>query len=246
MATAPPDIALRALWPGALLWVGVGGWAFERMPPDGRAGVLLALGWWLLLITGRSRLGGGTCCPSPWPRWSDLAMGAMMGTLWWHADTCLAGAGPAALWVALHLGLMSTPLWITRPVRRRLSRHWAHGEGLGLWLLMLGLALLAPTHAGAAWALMATLSVIWALEPIRRSAPHPPRALRWSLNLALLAGPVGLWALHQAWPTHGPTAFFHGLAGLATLATLAHVSAALKRGVKTRRYNCAVQSVHTG
>jgi hypothetical protein len=229
-------LSLRALWPSALLWVGVGGWAFERLAPDGRAGGLLALGWWVLLMAGRWRHGAGACCPSPWPRGSDLAMGAMMGTLWWHADTCLAGAGPALLWVALHLGLMTAPFCVARSMRRRLSRHWNDGWGLGLWLLVLALSLCAPDQPGAALGLMAALSLAWALEPTRLRAPAQPHAVRWDLNLALLAGPIGLWALHQAWPTQGPTALFHGLAGLAglaALAALAHLRAALKPSTAT-------------
>lgn len=229
MATAPPDLSPQVLWPSALLWVGVGGWAYERLPPDGRAGLPLALGWLVLLLLAQSQQRGAACCPAPRPRWSDLTMGLMMGTLWWHADGCLTGAGPAALWVALHLAFMAAPLCLPQPLRQRLSRHWRHGLGLVLWLLVFGLAVSTPTRPETVLALMAALSLVWVLEPVhwRGSAVSHLRGLRWATGLALLAGPLGLWWVHQAWPVQGPVVLWWGLAWLAAAAAFVQCGVAI-------------------
>ena len=244
MATAPPELRLRALWPSALLWVGLGGWAFERLPPDGQAGVWLALGWLALLLRARLTHGRSPCCPTPLPRWSDLAMGLMMGTLWWHAHACQIGTGPAAQWVALHLGLMAAPLCMTPALRQRLSRGWAHGLGAGLWLLALALAVAAPTHAGAGLGLMGVLSLAWATEPVRRSARWPAGQPGWR-DAAMLAGPGGLWWVHQAWPTAGPAALWQVLAALAGLAGLASMAALAARAhARHTRTSTAAAPIH--
>ena len=196
------------------LWVLAGGWAFARLPPDGSAGLLLA-GLWATLLVLRwlpwARWGwpvprvAGLCCPAPQPRASDVGMGWMMGTLWWHAEGCLPGGVPAVSWVLLHAVSMAalaavSARWLSPAWRQRLAP------------LALGLAgLLALLVRGdALWLLMLLLTLAWACEPAS-SGPLRPALAR---ALMLLAGPLGLYVIHLQWPLLGPQAFVLPVAAL--------------------------------
>jgi hypothetical protein len=221
MATAAAELSVSRLWPAALLWVLAGGWAFDRLPPDGSAGLWLA-GFWSVLLALRMlpwmRWGGqaprfaGLCCPASQPRLSDVAMGWMMGTLWWHAEGCLGSAAPPVVWVGAHLLGMAALLLATPLLMAHLSV--AQRRGLAGAALLLGgvIAARAATPLsltpGLSLGVMALLSLAWACEPTTR---QPPRTARL---LLLAAGPLGLWLIHSRWPGTGPDALWQAIAAL--------------------------------
>lgn len=217
MATAAADASAPRLALAALLWVVVGAWAFHQLPPDGSAGLLLG-GFWAALLALRhlpwTRWGvqvpsvAGLCCPAAQPRASDLGMGWMMGTLWWHTEACVGRLAPPTLWVGVHL-LGMAALLVTLPRAQRLGStltptHLAWGalataSALAAWLLT------APQPA-VAWLAMVALTVAWVIEPPRRTPLGWPEQGAW-----LLAGPLGLWLIHQRWPTAGPDALWQAV-----------------------------------
>lgn len=220
MATAAPEHLLARLGPAALLWVAVGGWAFERLPPDGSAGVVLGLTWAALLLLRWlpwARWGlpvpriAGLCCPAPQPRLSDVAMGWMMGTLWWHADGCLGVRGPLLLWVLLHLAGMAALLVSTRALARRLSGPQLQAVAAGAAALALLTLWLRPLDAFGTLAVMGLFTLAWAMEPVQRS----PGVASAAHGFMWLAGPPGLWLILAQWPTRGPDALWLALMLLA-------------------------------
>ena len=219
MATAAPELSVIRTWPGAVLWTLAGLWAVESLPPDGWAGLLLGGLWAALLVwrwRSRARPGSvaariaGLCCPAPQPRVSDVAMGWMMGTLWWHADGCLAGVLPASATVALHLLLMLA----LGQLAAHLHPSWQRGSALGAWALIATSPLWAPAVPNALWLCMLLLTIAWACEP----AGGLPGSTNWQRATVLLCGPVGLWLILSRWPLAGADALLQPLAVLALLA----------------------------
>lgn len=219
MATAAPDLSAARLWPAALLWVLAGGWAWDRLPPDGSAGVLLGAMWAALLVLRwlpwfRRGLWvpriAGLCCPAPQPRLSDVAMGWMMGTLWWHADGCLGAALPATATVALHLAAMlalgQLSTWLA-PV-------WQRGLACGAFVVMSALLAFTPDKTGVLWLCMLLLTLAWSCEP----AGGLPGGVALQRALMLVCGPFGLWLIHLRWPVQGAQALLQPLALLALTA----------------------------
>lgn len=221
MVTAAPELSVRRTWPGAVLWTLAGAWAFESLPPDGSAGLWLG-GVWALLLVWRwlpgQRPGGGLarlaglCCPAPQPRLSDVAMGWMMGTLWWHAEGCLSAGWPAAATVAGHLGLM---LGLGH-LAGRLPPGWQRRCALGAWALMASSPLWTPALPNPLWPCMLLLTLAWACEP----AGTLPGRLSWQRAVLGLCGPLGLWLILARWPLHGAEALLQPLAQLALAAAL--------------------------
>lgn len=219
MATAAPDLSVSRTWPGAVLWTLAGLWAVEFLPPDGSAGLLLG-GLWAALLAWRwhSRAPAGSlaariaglCCPAPQPRLSDVAMGWMMGTLWWHADGCLAGVLPASATVALHLVLMLA----LGQLATHLNPSWQRACALWAFALIATSPLWAPAVANALWLCMLLLTVAWACEPAGALPGNGP----WHRATVALCGPVGLWLILSRWPVAGADALLQPLAVLALIA----------------------------
>jgi hypothetical protein len=219
MATAAPDLSLSRLWPGLLLWVVAGGWALTRLPADGSAGLWLGALWAALLLLRWlpwTRWGwpvpriAGLCCPAPQPRTSDIAMGWMMGTLWWHAEGCLGSSVPAAVGVVLHLLVM---VFLAQAVRR-LAAPWQHPLAVGSWGTVTVLLLCFGAAAQTLWLCMFLLTLAWACEPPGALPGH----LALQRLLLLVGGPLGLWAIHLRWPLLGPDALVLPFLLLALLA----------------------------
>lgn len=201
MATAAPDLGIRmALSAG--VWVLVGAAALNWLPPDGSAGVVMAILWCLLWALcrpaheGAWRAGAvGLCGAHGQTRPSDWAMGWMMGTLWWHTQGCLLQGWPPQALVLIHLLAMA--LMVVAVQRMR--------EPLQSWLALAGwtLAALAPLLGGEAvqsLVLMAGVTLAWSAQ----TGPQQVRPLRASLlGLAFLPGPLGLIWIHAQWPTQG-------------------------------------------
>ena len=224
MATAAPELSASRTWPGALLWTLAGLWAIEFLPPDGSAGLLLG-GLWAVLLAWRwhSRAPAGSlaariaglCCPAPQPRLSDVAMGWMMGTLWWHADGCLAGVLPAWATVALHLLLMLA----MGQIATHLHPSWQRGCALGAFALIASWPMWAPALPNALWLCMLLLTIAWACEP----AGGLPGSASWQRAMMALCGPVGLWFILSRWPVAGADALLQPLSALALLASALHL-----------------------
>ena len=203
-----------------MLWALAGLWAVESLPPDGTAGLLLG-GLWAALLAwrwhSRTRAGGlaariaGLCCPAPQPRISDVAMGWMMGTLWWHADGCLVGVLPAWATVALHLLLMLA----LGQLATHLHPSWQRGSALAAFALIATSPLWAPAVANALWLCMLLLTIAWACEP----AGGLPGSASWQRAIVALCGPVGLWFILSRWPVAGADALLQPLAALALIAS---------------------------
>jgi hypothetical protein len=110
--------------------------------------------------------------------------------------------------VGVHL-LGMAALLVTLPRAQRLGSaltptHLAWGalataSALAAWLLT------APQPA-VAWLAMVALTVAWVIEPPRRTPLGWPEQGAW-----LLAGPLGLWLIHQRWPTAGPDALWQAV-----------------------------------
>ncbi len=224
MATAAPEHLLARLGPAALLGVAVGGWAFERLPPDGSAGLLLGGLWAALLLwrwMGRQRPASlavrmaGLCCPAQQPRVSDVAMGWMMGTLWWHADGCLVGVLPAFATVALHVLLMLA----LGQIATHLHPTWQRSCALAAWVLIAAWPLWSPALPHALWLCMLLLTVAWACEP---AGGLPGRELS-QRAIVLLCGPLGLWFILSRWSVAGADALLQPLAVLALVASALHL-----------------------
>lgn len=227
MATAAPDLSLSRLWPGALLWVAAGGWALMRLPPDGAAGLWLGAMWAGLLLLRwlpGSPLGwtlpriAGLCCPALQPRSSDVAMGWMMGTLWWHAEGCLGASVPPAAGVVLHLigmGLLAHAVRRLEPPRQRTLALLA-------WAVLALLLLWVRDAVPILWLCMLLLTLAWACEP----AGTLPGSLAVQRTLMLVAGPVGLGYIHLRWPLMGPDALLQPLLWLALAAIVCRVLSA--------------------
>jgi|GEM_PF-2614316 len=241
MATAAPDLSLARLWLPALLWVVVGGWAFERLPPDGSAGMLLGLMWAAMLMLRWlpwARWGlpvpriAGLCCPAPQARISDVAMGWMMGTLWWHTEACLGRSAPPTLWVGLHLlGMAALLVLLPRALRpltpaQRLGLSWCALAAAAALAILIAVA--APAHPLPAVLAMGLLTMAWVCEPVVR-ARGPASLLGCSL---LVSGPVGLWTIHQRWPTTGPDALWQAIVLLGLLGTLLGVLQRTRTGIR--------------
>ena len=219
MATAAPELSASRTWPGAVLWALAGLWAAEFLPPDGSAGLLLG-GLWAALLAWRwhSRAPSGSlaariaglCCPAPQPRLSDVAMGWMMGTLWWHADGCLAGMLPAWATVALHL-LLTLALG---QFATHLHPSWQRGGAVAALALIAIWPLWAVALPNALWLCMLLLTVAWACEP----AGGLPGSTSWQRAIAALCGPLGLWFILSRWPVAGADALLQPLAVLALIA----------------------------
>lgn len=233
MATAAPDGSLARLWPGALLWVAAGGWALMRLPPDGAAGLWLGVMWAGLLVLRwlpGSPLGwtlpriAGLCCPTPRPRSSDVAMGWMMGTLWWHAEGCLGSSVPPAAGVALHLIGMGVLTQAARRLEPRVQGALALLAWAGLALLLLWVQDPAPIL----WLCMLLLTLAWACEP----AGTLPGSLAVQRTLMLVAGPLGLGFIHLRWPLMGPDALLQPLLWLALAAIVCRVLSAPGQAVR--------------
>jgi hypothetical protein len=210
---------LGRLWPGVLLWVLAGAWALTHLPGDGSAGVHLGLMWAMLLFVRRwpwARWGlslprwAGLCCPAPQPRWSDVAMGWMMGTLWWHAEGCLGRQLPAAAGVAVHLGLMLALVYGVRP----LPAPWRAPLARACWVAVAVLLLCWGTDPQTLWLCMLLLTLAWACEPVGSGAAR----VAWQRTPMLAAGPLGLWAIHWHWPVQGADALQAPLLLLSLLA----------------------------
>ena len=217
MPTAALEASATRSIVAALAWTMLGAVCFQALPPDGSAGWVLASAWavaglWMSWLAQRpeSRARWSLCCDEPGTLVSAVAMGWMMGTLWWHAQSC-AGALSAPGWVAVHAAGMALAGTVVRPW----SQVWTAAQRrTAVWLAALGvLALLAesawaPAQSGLEpWRglmAMALVTGAWAVEPAsaRRQGP------RW-----LLAGlgPLGLWFIHQAWLSQGPEALWRAL-----------------------------------
>jgi hypothetical protein len=219
MATAAPELSINRTWPGVILWTLAGLWAHEFLPPDGSSGLLLG-GLWAALLAWRwnsrapagsvaARL-AGLCCPAPQPRLSDVAMGWMMGTLWWHADGCLAGVLPAWATVALHLLLMLA----LGQLATHLHPSWRRGCAAVAFALIAIWPLWATVPSNLLWLCMLLLTVAWACEP----AGGLPGRMNCQRATLALCGPVGLWFILSRWPVTGADALLQPLALLALMA----------------------------
>ena len=220
MATAAPEPSCTRLAVAMLCWLVAGAWALNRLPPDGSAGLLLGALWAAMLglrWLPWARWGlpvprvAGLCCPAAQPRVSDVAMGWMMGTLWWHAEGCLGAQNPVLVPVLLHLMAMALLLWLTARVPA-----WHRALSLGASVLALGASWLGGQ---AAWLCMLLWTLVWACEPVQRW-PVPVSVQRAGL---LLCGPAGLWWLHVRWPEFGVEALTQGFGVLALLALVLHL-----------------------
>ncbi len=166
---------------------------------------------------------------SPAGRWSGMAMGLMMGSLWLSADWCSAAGIPLQGVIAAHLAVMGLlPALVSlRPGARR-GLAIAGGEDLRLLLLAAGglIAWIEPSPAGWA-AAMACHALAWAAgvhRPLDRSGPparypEPVSSLAPTLGLA---GPVLLLAVGLASQAWGPQALAagHALVGFSAFAAL--------------------------
>jgi len=216
MATAAPEAWPRLLLP-LLAWLGAGAWVHAHFAPGGQGGLWLALFWmtlwglrWLALRGLLPALLGDLACPcrAPRPGPADLAMGWMMGTVWLHADLCLALGLPLWATVLLHAALMAlVPLGLQRLPR---VRAWAVSVPL---LLVLAGALLVWAGTSVAAMAASTWLVAWAWALPR--APMAP--LRGASVLTLCMGPPVLWALHVYWPQHAAPLLGGALCGLGLL-----------------------------
>ena len=219
MATAAPDLGASRTWPAALLWTLAGHAAFEFLPPDGSAGALLG-GLWAALLALRwlpwARWGrrapslAGLCCPAPQPRISDVGMGWMMGTLWWHADGCLGTAWPPAIMVGLHVLVMLA----LGQLASHLTPSWQRACALGAFVLILTWPVWASATAQPLWLCMLLLTLAWACEP----AGGLPGSMGGQRLLLALCGPPGLWLILGRWPLAGADALLQPLAVLALVA----------------------------
>ena len=219
MATAAPELSANRTWPGAVLWALAGLWAVESLPPDGSAGLLLA-GLWAALLAwrwySRARAGGlaariaGLCCPSPQPRLSDVAMGWMMGTLWWHAEGCLNAMLPSAATVVLHLLLMI----VLGQVAAVLAPFWQRFLAWTAFALIAAWPLWSTAMANSLWPCMVLLTLAWVCEP----AGGLPGSLSFQRALVSLCGPLGLWLILTRWPVAGPDALLQPMVVLALVA----------------------------
>ena len=219
MVTATPDLRAARMAPGALGWAGAGWATMMWLPPDGSAGWWLAAMWMAALLWRWLRpaptwtlawLVQGWCCPASAPRMSDVAMGWMMGTLWWHAAGCLSGALPTELAVAVHLALMlAVGQWAHNwPVE---NKRWC----ATLAFAAMGLApVWAPWIANPLWIGMGLLTLAWACEPTDEHGAHPRRERLFFL----VVGPGGLVLILQLWPTHGPDAWWAAASALSLAA----------------------------
>jgi hypothetical protein len=237
MASAAPDLSVTRIWPATLLWTLAGLWAFESCPPDGSAGLLLG-GLWAALLALRwmpwTRWGmavpriAGLCCPAPQPRLSDVAMGWMMGTLWWHADGCLGGSWPATVLVALHLLVMlalgQCSAW--------LSPGWQKKLAFTAFVLLTAWLLGAPGSIGGLWVHMCLIVVLWAFEPVGELPGGP----FWQRALMLLCGPLGLWFIHLRWPVAGGDALVQASAGLVLAGWVSVLLAASRRRARVLEF----------
>ena len=155
------------------------------------------------------------------------AMGVMMGTLWLGNAWCSALGWTTADMVFAHLLLMAgLPSAVAMLIgcygQGRLSTTMQSLASLGL--LLLGSLMLLGNSVVSGVLVMVLPSLAWAVHCTRSRAPAALGGLAraWAVRTQqLLLGPVLLFAVGLATPTHGPWAMQAALALLGALSALA-------------------------
>jgi len=231
MRTAAPELTIARTWPPAAMWIFAGLWAMASLPPDGSAGLLLGAMWAALLLlrwlpwsqwSMRPPRIAGLCCPAARPRVSDVAMGWMMGTLWWHTEGCLTALLPSAATVVLHLLLML----VLGQVAAALAPFWQRFLACTAFALIAAWPLWSTAMANSLWPCMALLTLAWVCEPAGRL----PGSLFFQRALVSLCGPLGLWFILTRWPVAGPDALLQPMVVLALMALTFSATTATNAG----------------